>query len=123
MLTESRELESIEYFPSRKAVNILWKDKVFRDGELLHEGDHRAALPVDDNGDLSLADEAKLGVKLRELLGDAGKDAAQKLAKFKSEKESLESEVGLLKIENARLLKKMEDHGVPIEAVKPPKAR
>lgn len=93
-ITKNRELESINYHVSRGAVDVAWKDQIIEDGNVIHEAVHRGAFPVDANGDLTPADEAKLGQKLTALLSQAGAKAVKQIDKVKEKVTKLETDLG-----------------------------
>lgn len=108
-IEEVKDLESIEYFPGRKAINILWKNKIIRDGEVIHEENHRGSLPVDDNGNLRADDEKILGKKLKDVLGQAGKDALLIALKKEMEVSKIRGEFESEKISKAEMIGALQD--------------
>lgn len=114
-ITEVKELESIEYLVSRSAINVLWKNKILRDGVVIHEENERRAMPLNEHGELSPEDEALLGAPLSDILGAAGgsaiveRDACeQQKTALQGQIESLQQTIEQLSQENADLRAQLE---------------
>lgn len=92
-MPRNKELKSITYHLDRNSVDVAWKSQIIEDGQVIYEENHNGAFPVDANGDLSPADEAKLGAKLTTLLTQAGAKAVKQIDKVRDEVVKLEADL------------------------------
>lgn len=117
MLTEDRVLESIEFFPRRQAVNALWKDRIIKDGVVIHEADHRGAFQVGEALTLSEAATAALGESLYTLMDTAVTSAVRNerdnmlndISQREGEIEALADENGVLRAQVEALQSSLSD--------------
>ncbi len=77
-LTEDRILSSIELNLEAYTVDVLWKIRILRDGEVIDEKRHRGAYPVNAQGEVDDTVRTLLGASLQDILGVSAANAMQK---------------------------------------------
>lgn len=92
VFSEDRVLVTVEINVQTQTVNIAWANRVLRDGEVISSIPHRGAYPVDDDGEI-VAPGTDIGLKLTELLGEAGAYAQSQLAGALQRIDELEAEL------------------------------
>jgi ElaB/YqjD/DUF883 family membrane-anchored ribosome-binding protein len=89
-LSEEKILTSIEYNLEASTINVLWKIRIFRDGVLFNESNHRGAYPVDEQGNVDDEVRTLLGKSLQEILGEASSNAQREHNQLRANLEQLQ---------------------------------
>jgi hypothetical protein len=78
-LTEEKLLVSIEFNLNERTINVLWRERILRDGIEINGTNHRGAYPVDANGEVDPYVTTLLGDNLPNILGAACAEAQRRM--------------------------------------------
>lgn len=70
-LTEERKLVSVTINLFSKTLDVLWTDRVLKNGLVISETPHRGAYPVGDDGEPDPSVVSDLGKTMTDVLGEA----------------------------------------------------
>lgn len=88
-LTEDRILVSIEFNLIANTINILWRDRILKDGEEISGNNHRGAYPVNEQGEVDEDVKTLLGASLQDILGEAAVGAQRRVDELQAKNETL----------------------------------